>query len=1301
MRQGSRTKARKVSTATPSIADLRKRLDARSRELKEAREQQTATAEVLQIINSSPGDLTPVWDAMLEKALSLCEANFGLLCSFDGEAQILLASRGMSPELVEMAGRVPIEPTSSVGRLARNKDHFIHIPDITDDPVYRSGVPSRRLFVEATGARTALWVALRKDGVLIGVFIVYRTDVRPFADKQIALLQSFAAQAVVAMENARLITETREALEQQTATAEVLGVINSSPGDLRPVFETMLEKAMQLCEAHFGAFFSFDGEVFHLAAERGSPAAGVAALREPLPGKGALEELIKGEDIVHVPDVADSEAYRGGVRGRRLLVDLFGARTALWVALRRDEALFGYFCIYRKEVRPFTEKQIALLQNFAAQAVIAMENTRLLAETREALRAQQATAEVMQVINASSGDLAPVFQAMLDKAMALCGAEIGGLGTWWGDRFSFVAALGVSKPFTDFIANNEVSPGPRSAFLQVARDKGYVQFEDLAASPLYAAGDPLSRAVVDLDGGRTTLTVPLVRDDEVLGVICAVRRDVRPFSEGQIALLKNFAGQAVVAMENARLLTETREALEQQTATAEILGVINSSPGNLAPVFDAMLEKAMRLCEASFGGFVRYDGDLFRMAAQRNMPQSAIEAVRQGLPAVPGGSLIQLVLGEPIVHLADIAETEGYRSGNRGYRALVDEGGAHTAIWIALRQNQTLLGAFVIYRQEVRPFTDKQIVLLKNFAAQAVIAIENARLLTETREALEKQTATAEILSVISSSPTDVQPTFEAIAARAAILCGATSAAVFRFDGALIHYGAMCGMTEAEREPIREVFPLPPGRSSATTRAIESREIVHIPDTRADPEYVIGLRAFGTALSVPMLRDGVPMGAITVTRLHVEPFSDAQIELLKTFADQAVIAIETVRLFTELNQRTRDLQEALEYQTATSDVLQVISRSTFDLHPVLNTLLQTAARLCNSDSGGVTVKDGDTFRYAAIYGVSDELTDVLRQRPLVPGRDTVAGRAALEGRVVHLADLAADPSYGWGEVAASNEIRSVIGVPLLRGTEAIGTFSLARNHVEPFNDRQIELVRTFADQAVIAIENVRLFNEVQERTRELSKSLGDLRAAQDRLIQTEKLASLGQLTAGIAHEIKNPLNFVNNFSALSVELTDELNDLLKQATLADKLRGEVDELTTLLKDNLGKVVQHGKRANSIVKNMLLHSREGTGERRSADINALVGESLNLAYHGARAEKAGFSITLKHDFDPAAGLIDLHPQEITRALLNLISNGFYAATKRKAEAGDESFEPVLSATTRNLGKSVEIRFAITAPASRLT
>ena len=270
------------------------------------------------------------------------------------------------------------------------------------------------------------------------------------------------------------------------------------------------------------------------------------------------------------------------------------------------------------------------------------------------------------------------------------------------------------------------------------------------------------------------------------------------------------------------------------------------------------------------------------------------------------------------------------------------------------------------------------------------------------------------------------------------------------------------------------------------------------------------------------------------------------------------------------------------------------------------------------------------------------------------------------------------------------DFRTIIGVPMLREGKAIGVIVMTRSEVRPFTDKQIELATTFADQAAIAIENVRLFESVEARTRELAASLDDLRTAQDRLVQTEKLASLGQLTAGIAHEIKNPLNFVNNFSALSAELTDELNDLLKPAALDDKMRGEVDELTGMLKDNLEKVVQHGKRADSIVKNMLLHSREGSREHRPADINSLLDESLNLAYHGARAEKGEFNITLQRDFDADAGTIELFPQEITRAFLNLIANGVYAATKRKTEEKEPGFEPTLRATTKNLGTTVEIR-----------
>jgi signal transduction histidine kinase len=445
-----------------------------------------------------------------------------------------------------------------------------------------------------------------------------------------------------------------------------------------------------------------------------------------------------------------------------------------------------------------------------------------------------------------------------------------------------------------------------------------------------------------------------------------------------------------------------------------------------------------------------------------------------------------------------------------------------------------------------------------------------------------------------------------------------------------------------------------------------------------------------TLMTVPMLKEDELLGVFTIFRQEVRPFADKQIALVENFSKQAVIAIENTRLLRELRERTDDLKESLQQQTATADVLKVISRSAFDLETVLTTLTESAVGLCRAARGAVFLREGDVLRVRANAGNAPEFLDFLNANPIAPSRKTITGRTFLSGEINHLPDVLADPDYDFGPAHEIGQFRAGLAVPLLRQGRVEGVFALSRPEPGGFTEREIDLVQTFADQAVIAIENVRLFNEVQARTKELATSLEDLRTAQGRLVQTEKLASLGQLTAGIAHEIKNPLNFVNNFSALSAELTDELNELLAQAELTGKMREEVDELTKLLKDNLEKVVQHGKRADSIVKNMLLHSREGAGEQRLADINALVDESLNLAYHGARAEKSGFNITLQRDFDADAGSAELFPQEISRALLNLISNGFYAATKRKNENGEAGFEPMLLAATKDLGGSVEIR-----------
>jgi signal transduction histidine kinase len=565
----------------------------------------------------------------------------------------------------------------------------------------------------------------------------------------------------------------------------------------------------------------------------------------------------------------------------------------------------------------------------------------------------------------------------------------------------------------------------------------------------------------------------------------------------------------------------------------------------------------------------------------------------------------------------------------------------------------------------------------------------------ELKEAREQQTASADVLKVISRSTFDLQTVLDTLVESAARLCAADMVSVTRPRGASdAHYHVSSFGFSPEWFKFMQTQPRQPARGTLVGRTLLEGRVVHIPDVLADPEYtsansqlLAGSRAM---LGVPMLREGAAIGVLMIARRTPRPFTDKQIELATTFADQAVIAIENVRLFDEVQARTRDLSESLQQQTATANVLKAISRSTFDLRVVLQTLVESAAKLCDADQAAILREKGGAFYRAEAYGFSREFMDYVKDIPIQAERGSASGRALLEGRVVHIADVKADPDYTLVEAQRLGDYRTILCVPMLREGVPIGVLILTRSEVRAFTDKQIELVSTFADQAAIAIENVRLFESVEARTRELAKSLEDLRTTQDRLVQTQKLASLGQLTAGIAHEIKNPLNFVNNFSGVSAELIDELQDTLKGIPFDDKARAEINELTDTLRGNLDKVVQHGKRADGIVKNMLQHSREGSGEHRPVDINALVEECLNLAWHGKRAEKQGFEITLKQSFDPSAGEVDVFPQDITRALLNLISNGFYAATKHRAATNGGDYEPTLTASTRNLGDRVEIR-----------
>jgi GAF domain-containing protein len=941
------------------------------------------------------------------------------------------------------------------------------------------------------------------------------------------------------------------------------------------------------------------------------------------------------------------------------------------------------------------------------EADLRRENARLLSELRAAQDRQNASTEILRAIASTSGNAEQSLQQIAEITARLFGAPSVTFrladGWEWGKSINFGPS---SHHVRDAIPAEQRRLDGDNLPGTVYRENRQIHIPDLDNVDPAMAHWPIMAARAE--GTRTVAGTPLRRQGKAIGTLIVFRDGLAPFTAEELALQQSFADQAAIAIENARLFDEVQaktrdlsESLQQQTATSDVLKVISRSAFDLQTVLDALTESAARLCGADMATVTRErEAGHFHHVTNYNFPSDWVD-YSKNIALKPGrGSMVgRALLERKPVQVADVLADPEYTYGEQQKKA-----GYRTYLGVPLLREGQPIGVFSLCRRTVESFTDKQIELLSTFADQAVIAIENVRLFDEVkartedfRESLEYQTAISDVLNVISRSPSDIQPVLDTIAGTAKRLCQSENAYIFRLDGDRYHLVASKDVS-GERIRFLSDNPIAPDRDSTVGRVALERRPVHIMDAQADPEYklsMVGDHGYRCILGVPLLRDGIAIGVIILTRGTVQPFLERQIELVSTFADQALIAIENVRLFDEVQARTRDLSESLEQQTATSEVLKTISASPGELEPVFQAMLENAVRLCGAKFAMLFLYEDNEFRAAGKWNLPPAWEEFLGKNAILANPRIPMGRVVSTKQPVHVEDVLTDQAYiegypGMVGVAELGGARTLLQVPMLKDNELVGTIGIYRQEVLPFTQKQIALVQSFAAQAVIAVENARLLNELRQRTDDLTKSLNDLRTAQDRLVQTEKLASLGQLTAGIAHEIKNPLNFVNNFSALSVELTGELNEALKSAALSDKIRQEVDELTGMLKDNLEKVVQHGKRADSIVKNMLLHSREGSGEHRPADINALLDESLNLAYHGARAEKSEFNITLQRHFDKTAGTVEVFPQEITRVFLNLISNGFYAATKRKKENGGTGFEPVLSATTSNCGESVEIR-----------